>query len=178
MRLFYSLLCLVFATLAGVPALAQDFLRAELRRPDRQTDAAQRVWRHRRGDLPRRAGTGGGHVIGGRGHRTPFQGVRAVGSRRESFERWRERNLAGDPNCPVISLPNISSANPRVEFALILQARCGILDTIRLNNTLNVRDQLSFRFRAVSRDRVERHVIDPYLGSISFPVFTYQYLPQ
>ncbi len=101
-----------------------------------------------------------------------FEGIRAVGLDAARSGPGVSVVSLANPNRPVISIPNISSGSPRVDFTLILQARCGILDTIRVNNTLDVRDVLSFRFRAVGQARTERHVIDPYLGSISFPVFT------
>lgn len=81
------------------------------------------------------------------------------------------RSLA-DPTKPVIALPNIGSGNRSVDVALILKATCGILDTIQVNNALEVRDEVELNFTGVGRARTERYRVDPYLGAIGYPVFS------
>ncbi len=166
------LLGILLSALSAVPLRAQDFLRAEYAGPTGKpaelnvcgdTDVA--IYRVERA-------TGAATSTGIEVTVELFKGVRAVGLDASKSSPGVSVISLANPNRPVISLPSISSGNPRVEFALVLQARCGILDTIRVNNTLEVRDVLSFRFRSVGRDRVERHAIDPYLGAITFPVFT------
>lgn len=172
MRLLLSTLLLALSFLASAPLLAQNFLRAEYAGPTGKPSQLNvcgnpdvAVYR-----VERTAGAPTASAI--EVTVELFKGVRAVGLDASRSSPGVSVISLANPSRPVISLPNVSSTNPRVEFALILQARCGILDTIRVNNSLEVRDYLKIKFRAVGSDRTERHAIDPYLGSITFPVFT------
>lgn len=103
-----------------------------------------------------------------------FKGMRAVGFNAAASSPGVSIVSLADPTRPVLSLPNLNRAigNPSADFALILEARCGIKDSIDQNNLLAVRDELVIDFTSIGSSRSERETIDPYLASISFPVFS------
>ena len=101
-----------------------------------------------------------------------FEGVRAVGLDPLRSSPGVSVVSLDDPSRPVLSLPDVGTANASVDFALVLEARCGLLDTITANNLVEVRDSLAFTFTAVGQPRAEGYAIDPYLGAVTFPVVT------
>ncbi len=103
-----------------------------------------------------------------------FKGMRAVGFDPTNSSPGVSVVSLADPTRPVLSIPNLNRAigNPSADFALILEARCGIKDSIDQNNLLNVNDEIVVDFTAIGSSRSERETIDPYLAAISFPVFS------
>ncbi len=103
-----------------------------------------------------------------------FKGMRAVGFDAANSSPGVSVVSLADPTRPVLSIPNLNRAigNPSADFALILEARCGIKDSIDQNNLLTVSDEIVVDFTAIGSSRSEREVIDPYLAAITFPVFS------
>ena len=101
-----------------------------------------------------------------------FAGIRAVSLDEARSSPGVSVVSFADPTTPVLSLPDIGPGNASVEFALVLEATCDILDTIIADNDVVVRDSLSFAFSAVGQPRTEQHLVAPYRASVSFPVLT------
>lgn len=103
-----------------------------------------------------------------------FEGMRAVGFDASASSPGVSVVSLADPTRPVLSLPNLNRAigNPSADFALILEARCGIKDSIAQNNLLSVFDEIVVDFTSIGSNRSEREAIDPYLAAITFPVFS------
>ena len=171
MRLASLIAAVVLSVTAVTPGAAQDFLRANYAPGGRPTqlnvcgDSDRAVYRvERQPGAPTASGLQATVRL--------FRGMRAVGLDVARSSPGVSVVSLADPTRPVIALPNVSSASPSVEFALVLEARCGILDTIRVNNTVDVRDVIDLSYRAIGQPRSERETVDPYLAAISFPVFT------
>ena len=107
-----------------------------------------------------------------------FAGMRAVGFDATRSSAGVSLVSLADPTRPVISVPDLTPGPGRqADFALILEARCGALDTISNHDPglgpIDFADRLSVRYTDLGGNtRTELETIDPYIAAIAAPLFT------
>ncbi len=110
-----------------------------------------------------------------------FEGIRFAGFNAANSSPGVSVIDASDPTRPVIGLPNLvpTASGRSADFALILEARCDILDTLNNHddmggsNPIQVFDRLSIRYTDISSNtRTELKNIDPYAAAIAAPIFS------